>query len=164
LTFPRPVQPELPVWLTTSGSLVGLLVLIACGIYTMIHRETLGRGDWAIDLPGTDYALFLMFHVRYIAPMVLLLLACLVAWRVINWPVFADFLIATEAELNKVSWSTRKRLVQDTIVVLVTVILLTIFLFFIDLLWGWLLSSPYIGVLQVEKNKDSAEKKEVTPW
>ena len=32
-----------------------------------------------------------------------------------------DFLIATEAEMNKVSWTTRKRLVKDTIVVLVTV-------------------------------------------
>ncbi len=30
------------------------------------------------------------------------------AWRVVNVPSFADFLIATEAELNKVSWTTRR--------------------------------------------------------
>ena len=48
------------------------------------------------------------------------------AWRgMVNFPAFADFLIATEAEMNKVSWTTRKRLVQDTIVVLTTVVLMT---------------------------------------
>ena len=47
------------------------------------------------------------------------------AWRLVNVPTFADFLIATEAEMNKVSWSTRRRLMQDTIVVLITVAIIT---------------------------------------
>ena len=62
------------------------------------------------------------------------------AWRAVNFPTFADFLIATEAELNKVSWTSRKRLVQDTIVVLVTLFLFTIFLLVVDATWGWVLS------------------------
>ena len=41
--------------------------------------------------------------------------------------------IATEAEINKVSWTTRKRLIQDTTVVLVTVFLFTLFLFVVDI-------------------------------
>ena len=62
-------------------------------------------------------------------------------------PAFADFLIATEAEMNKVSWPTRQGLYQDTIVVLVTTIFLTLFLLVVDWFWGALLSNPYIGVL-----------------
>src|SRR5262249_16330336 len=72
------------------------------------------------------------------------------AWRVVNYPVFADFLIATEAEMNKVSWTTRRRLVQDTIVVLTTVFFLTIFLFIVDVLWFKILSNPYIGVVRID--------------
>ena len=71
------------------------------------------------------------------------------AWRIVNCPAFADFLIATEAELNKVSWTTRKRLIQDTIVVLMTVFLLTVFLFVVDVAWGKVLSNWPIGVLQI---------------
>ncbi|MFM8272438.1 MAG: hypothetical protein ACKODX_08895, partial [Gemmata sp.] len=41
-----------------------------------------------------------------------------VGFRAVNVPEFAEFLIATEAEMNKVSWSSRKRLAQDTVVVL----------------------------------------------
>ena len=74
---------------------------------------------------------------------VLILLTALTlwfAWRAVNVPTFADFLIATEAEMNKVSWTPWKKLVQDTIVVLVTTALLTAFLLVIDIFWGWLLS------------------------
>jgi preprotein translocase SecE subunit len=100
--------------------------------------------------PGRTF--MLLPHVRFTVPLLLALVSLWLAWRIVNFAPFADFLIATEAEMNKVSWTTRKRLVQDTIVVLTTVVLLTVFLFFIDILWGWILSSPYIGVLRVEKS------------
>jgi len=88
----------------------------------------------------------LLPQLRYTAPLILGLLGIWFAWRVVNMPTFGDFLIATEAEINKVSWTTQKRLFQDTVVVLVTVILLTVFLFFADIGWGFLLRT--IGVLQ----------------
>lgn len=84
---------------------------------------------------------------NYTFPVLLLLVTLWGAWRAVNVPTFGDFLIATEAEMNKVSWTTRKRLVQDTIVVLVFLALLTVFLLVIDLFWGWLLSQSWIGVL-----------------
>lgn len=80
-------------------------------------------------------------------PLLLLLVSLWGAWRAVNVPSFGDFLIATEAEMNKVSWTTRKRLVQDTIVVLVFLALLTVFLLVIDLFWSWLLSQSWINVL-----------------
>ncbi len=84
-------------------------------------------------------------------PLLLLLVTLWGAWRAVNVPLFGDFLIATEAEMNKVSWTTRKRLVQDTIVVLVFLALLTVFLLVIDLFWSWLLSLEFIGVLPPKK-------------
>jgi preprotein translocase SecE subunit len=83
----------------------------------------------------------------------LLGLSIWLSWRVVNMPVFADFLIATEAELNKVSWTTQRRLVQDTIVVLVTVVLLAGYLFAWDQGWRVLLSWRPIGVIQVQEDQ-----------
>jgi len=78
-------------------------------------------------------------------PILLIGLTLWFAWRAVNVPTFAEFLIATEAEMNKVSWTPKKRLAQDTVVVLTTTLLMTLFLLVVDLFWGWLLSS--IGVL-----------------
>src|SRR5439155_9622176 len=101
--------------------------------------------------------------VRFTVPLLLLLLTIWLAWRVVNLPTFGDFLIATEAELNKVSWTTRARLWQDTLVVLTTMLLMALFLFVVDIAWGKILSSPWINVLQVkqttEKPKDEANLK-----
>ncbi|HMF11051.1 MAG TPA: preprotein translocase subunit SecE [Gemmataceae bacterium] len=87
--------------------------------------------------------------VRFVMPLVLGALALWFSWRLVNLPPFADFLIATEAELNKVSWTPRRRLVQDTIVVLVTTLLITFFLLFADLIWSQLLTR--VGVLRAPK-------------
>jgi preprotein translocase SecE subunit len=92
------------------------------------------------------FTLIVLPKVAYTIPLILAALSLWLAWRLVNVPVFADFLIATEAELNKVSWTTRRRLVQDTIVVLTTVVLMAAFLFAADFLWSKLLTG--IGVLQ----------------
>src|SRR5439155_25831253 len=101
--------------------------------------------------------------VRFTVPLLLLLLTIWLAWRVVNLPTFGDFLIATEAELNKVSWTTRARLWQDSLVVLTTMLLMALFLFVVDIAWAKILSWKPIGVLQVnsqpEKPKDEANLK-----
>jgi preprotein translocase SecE subunit len=101
-------------------------------------------------------------YVRFTLPLFLAALALWFSWRLVNMPVFADFLIATEAELNKVSWTTRTRLKQDTIVVLVTVVLLSIFILTMDTVWYKLLSWKPVGVLQLKR--DETEKKIDIPW
>lgn len=99
----------------------------------------------------------LLPSVKFTVPLLFAAIALWFAWRVVNLPVFADFLIATEAELNKVSWTTRARLYQDTVVVLSAVILLTLFLLLVDVTWSKLLSWEPIGVLKVptESTKDT---------
>ena len=39
-------------------------------------------------------------------------------YRIVNYSVFADFLIAVEAEMNKVSWPTRRELWNASVVVM----------------------------------------------
>ena len=72
-------------------------------------------------------------------------------FRLVQFPPFVEFLIATEAEMNKVSWTSRDDLYRATTVVLSTVVLMAVFLFGVDFLWSNLLQ--IIGVLQVRRRR-----------
>ncbi len=133
------------------GTILGILILAATGIWTLINRDTLHAASegWTVLLPFSDgRTVTLLPHLQFTLPILLAAFAMWVAYRIVNFPPFADFLIATEAELNKVSWTTRRRLIQDTIVVLATMVLMTVFLFTVDVLWVKLMSSSWIRVLQ----------------
>ncbi len=71
-----------------------------------------------------------------------------VSFRIVNVPRFADFLIAVEAEINKVSWPSRAELTRSAIVVIVVIFLLSTVLFGFDLVWGLLFE--WMGVLKKE--------------
>jgi len=62
------------------------------------------------------------------------------AFRLVNIPGFADFLIAVEAEMNKVSWPTRAELIRSSLVVIFCIFFLAAVLFGFDLFWRTLLS------------------------
>jgi preprotein translocase SecE subunit len=96
--------------------------------------------------------------VQYTFPLLLLAVSVWLSWRIVNMPMFADFLIATEAELNKVSWTTQRKLMQDTVVVLVTVVLMAGFLFAVDQAWRIALSWEYIKVLQIPKDQSDRNR------
>jgi preprotein translocase SecE subunit len=112
----------------------------------------------------TYVSLTILPSVKFTLPLLLLFLSIWFAWRVVNLPTFGDFLIATEGELNKVSWSTRAQLVRDTIVVLVTVLLMAVFLFLVDLAWANLLSSRVVGVLQLPPEKETQKDESKLKW
>lgn len=57
------------------------------------------------------------------------------AYRLVNFPRFADFLIAVEAEMNKVSWPTRTELWRSSLVVIVVIFVLATVLFMYDIFW-----------------------------
>ena len=82
---------------------------------------------------------------RYFLPMVVFFGGMWMAFRVVNWPRFADFLIAVEAEMNKVSWPTRTEMIRSSIVVMITIFGLAFVLLFYDLFWQTLLR--FVGVL-----------------
>ncbi len=70
------------------------------------------------------------------------------SYRIVNYPKFADFLIAVEAEMNKVSWPTRGELVRSSIVVIFVILALAGLLYFYDLLWGFIFGKNVLGVLK----------------
>jgi len=113
--------------------------------------------------PTTFATLTLLPSLQFTVPLLLAAFSLWVSWRIVSMPTFADFLIATEAELNKVSWTTRRRLVQDTVVVLITVLLMAIYLFAMDQTWRVVLSLKPVGVLQIppdqEQTNQSVEQK-----
>lgn len=133
---------------TRRGTLIGLLVLIGAGIWVYgFRRMSFGGAPWAVSVPfNAALTIPLVRSAGVTMPILIGLILAWGAYRVVNYPQFADFLIATDAEMNKVSWTSRARLFQDTIVVLVTVILMSVFLLLVDLLWSFTLTK--LGVIQ----------------
>lgn len=147
------------------GTVIGLLTLVICGVYVLVQHRNFAGNNWEIALPFLgERVLPILYRLNITVPLLIVVVASWLAWRVINWPTFADFLIATEAEMNKVSWTTRKRLFQDTIVVLVTVFLFTVFLFAVDILWVYVLSNPVVRVLYTDPMAERAKQNQQSSW
>lgn len=80
---------------------------------------------------------------RYMIPTMVAALGCWISFRIVNIPSFADFLIAVEAEMNKVSWPSRKELIRSSAVVIIVIGFLVVVLFAFDFMVqlvfsGWL--------------------------
>lgn len=75
----------------------------------------------------------------YAVPLVVLIGGLWACFRVVQMPSFADFLIAVEGEMNKVSWPSRGELFRASIVVMIVIFLLAGLLFVFDFVWSFLL-------------------------
>jgi preprotein translocase subunit SecE len=62
--------------------------------------------------------------------------AFLIYWLV-NKPLVADFMIAAEGELKKVSWSSRKEITVSTLVVISVMLLMSLALLVVDIGLQW---------------------------
>jgi preprotein translocase subunit SecE len=76
---------------------------------------------------------------RFVVPLAVLVGGMWAAFRIVQMPSFADFLISVEAEMNKVAWPTWRELVRSSIVVIMMIFLLATILFVYDLAWKFLL-------------------------
>ena len=61
----------------------------------------------------------------------------LFAWRLMNKPANVDFLIATDGEMKKVNWTSRRELIGSTKVVIIFMFLIAFILFAIDIIFGY---------------------------
>jgi preprotein translocase subunit SecE len=75
---------------------------------------------------------------KYLVPAALAAAGAWAAFRIVNIPSFADFLISVEAEMNKVSWPSRGELYRASLVVIVVIFALVAILFFYDAVLRWL--------------------------
>ncbi|MEM6980391.1 MAG: preprotein translocase subunit SecE [Planctomycetota bacterium] len=114
----------------TQGLIVRRLTALAIAVIV-------GLGCWRLAsfLPG-------VIDNRTVAgvaiPGALLLGGLWFAFRIVNWPRFAEFLIAVEAEMNKVTWPSKDELVRASIVVMFTIFFLAITLFAFDVIWQFI--------------------------
>jgi preprotein translocase SecE subunit len=154
------------------GTILGILAIGVSGIVTMAWRSSFGYeregmpNNWEWMLPFTDHTMYvpLLYKLHLTVPILLSVLLFWLAWRIVNVPTFGDFLIATEAEMNKVSWTNRRRLFQDTVVVLTTVFLFTAFLFTVDVIWIRVLSMPGVKVLLLDPTAVAAQQQQKAEW
>ena len=86
-------------------------------------------------------------NLQLIIPTVVGALGCWFAYRIVNYPRAADFLIAVQGEMEKVSWPTWPQLWRATIVVLVVMVFLAVALFAFDVVWQFLFRQ--VGFLKV---------------
>ena len=97
---------------------------------------------------GNEWLMSSTKGVQVGVPVAVWVLCCWVAFRVVNFPRFADFLVSVESELEKVTWPGRQEVLQATVVVLCTMFFLGLFLFLIDLVWTWLFA--FIGFTEYQ--------------
>ena len=106
------------------GTAVGVAaVILILAYYAMVVLER--------HLPSTDvwpYKLYIQYGVPSLIGAGLAVLA---GWF-LNKPNFVDFLIATESEMKKVSWSSRPELLGSTAVVIVTVFAMAFVIWLVD--------------------------------
>jgi preprotein translocase SecE subunit len=76
-----------------------------------------------------------------------LLIYTIVALYMMNKPANVDFLIATDSEMKKVNWTSRKELIGSTKIVVIFMLLIAFFLFSVD--WIFHLIFYLVHVLKV---------------
>ena len=78
--------------------------------------------------------------MQFFVPALLVVAGGWLIFRLVNLPSFADFLIAVEAEMNKVSWPMRGELFRSSLVVILLILFLGLVLFGYDVFWRSLLN------------------------
>lgn len=127
--------------ITRQVTFAAIAITVGLGLWRL--SEALKDWKWIQDrMPGCEFWL----------PGVLLLGGLWIAYRVVNVPAFADFLIAVEAEMNKVSWPSRAELFRASMVVLITIFALAFILFTFDWLWRW-----FFTILKIFPKKEAVE-------
>jgi preprotein translocase subunit SecE len=117
---------------TRQVTFAALAVIVGLGAWQLSQLITgLSSGS---EGGGADLGV-----ARFLVPGGLLAAGLWLCFRVVNIPRFAEFLIAVEAEMAKVSWPTAQEVVRSSAVVIFLIFALAFLLAAFDLFWGFLL-------------------------
>ncbi|MDR2115042.1 MAG: preprotein translocase subunit SecE [Planctomycetaceae bacterium] len=114
-------------------TMFGVWAVFICGAYKFTQLAF----DWAPLLREQG--------IRYIVAMLFILVGMWFGYRLVQLPVFADFLVSVESEMVKVSWPDKAELYSSTIVVLVMFAILSTMIYLFDLVWVFIFNS--LGIL-----------------
>jgi preprotein translocase subunit SecE len=119
---------------TRLWSAFGFAIIVALGCWRLYNLLEAG-------VPGLSRRASLW--VATMVPAGLFIVSSLLIFWLVNKPTVADFMIAAEGEIKKVSWSSRKEIAVSTFIVIVVVILMAALLGITDLFFfqffNWLL-------------------------
>ena len=121
---------------TRTATMVAAGALIAWGAYFVYDRLQVYEGDewWRLVI---TVGIPLVFGVGLGS----------LAWRYsFAHPKTGDFMIATEGEMKKVSWSSRREIIGSTKVVILFTLMMAVYLFAVDV--GFQEFFRWIGVLK----------------
>ncbi len=129
-------KPEQGKW-TRGGTFVGALLLILWGGIFIYRKLDVFEGDqwWQLSI---IYGVPILFVTS---------LAALAWWVSYSRPPSGDFLIATEGEMKKVSWSSRREVIGSTKVVIIIMFMMAAFLFLVDTIFVYLFK--LLGILRL---------------
>ena len=121
---------------TRMGTAIGAALLGVIVAFELYHQiPTFLHGEAKHDQ-----------RIALIVAVVFLAAYSLWAWWFINKPTTVDFLVATDSEMKKVNWTTRKELIGSTKIVVGFMFFIAMFLFVCDLAFGGFFH--LIGVLK----------------
>jgi preprotein translocase SecE subunit len=127
-------KPGQGYWTRLGTVLGGLSVAALVARFVFVALATRTALDTTI-VNGVPVAGFPV--VKLVIVGVLGLVSVGLLWWYLNKPVVADFLIATESEMKKVNWTSRKELMGSTKVVILFMFLIAAALFVIDVAFGY---------------------------
>ncbi|MGL4594497.1 MAG: preprotein translocase subunit SecE [Thermoguttaceae bacterium] len=104
-------------------TMMAIMVMFAAGAYKFFKIDFY---EWPIL--GDPIA-------RFAIACVIIAAGSWFAFRLVNWPSFADFLVSVESEMVKVSWPSKAELYSSTLVVLVMFVLLSAMIYMFDAVW-----------------------------
>ncbi|MCA9283105.1 MAG: preprotein translocase subunit SecE [Phycisphaeraceae bacterium] len=106
----------------------------------------LAAGSWAwAQLDAVDVKFERVYLQGGVLAAILLVSAILIFWLVYRKPSSSEFLIATEGEMKKVNWSSRREIFGSTWVVIAISVIIAVLLFVVDM--GFHAIFKAIGVL-----------------
>ncbi|MEZ6093595.1 MAG: preprotein translocase subunit SecE [Pirellulaceae bacterium] len=110
----------------SQGRLVRQLTFALVALLLVLLAYEVGTFDFVTRWVGS---------YRMVVIVALGLLGLWVAFRLVNYSRFADFLISVEAEMNKVSWPAKPVLWRASVVVVFVIFALAGMLFVFDAFW-----------------------------
>jgi len=116
------------IYKRNQGRIIRQVTFAALALTLLIGLWRLG---WFMRGYGESFPLGLCYGL----PGALAIVGLWAAYRSVNLPAFADFLIAVEAEMNKVSWPSRSELIRWSVVVIVMIFAIGLLLFGFDAIW-----------------------------
>ena len=125
---------------TRMGTVIGSGVIAALGCFSLYGKLDAIRTGGSITPSAKTW-------LQAGIPAVVFVALGYLIFKLVNTPRWADFMIATEGEMKKVSWSSKKEIIASTKVVIITVILLAVLLAVVDVGFSYLFKA--LGVLKV---------------